>query len=111
PSRDGGLRIRAERRLQRSQLGLVEFRRTFILRNERGLAPRIDRDWHYLVAKDPFGAGLPRAGEAPDCVVILLLATDAERGCARIAARTHVLLMIDIPEAVVDHRVDQFAVA
>ena len=45
------------------------------------------------------------------CKLILLLARDTEFLCDVFRSRTHVVLIVDIPQTVMDHGVDQLRVA
>ena len=108
--RGGGLR-QPEGRLEGPELRLVELRRSFVLGDERRLALDRHGDRHDLVAEYAVRDGLAGAGEASDREVVLRLAADPMGRGAKIAEDAHGFLSVNVPEPVVDHRVEELTVA
>ena len=94
-----------------AQLRLVELARALVLADRRGLAPDRDRHRHDLVGEDLVVDRLAGPGVAADGEVVLLLPGEAELRGAPIGEARPWLVAVGVGQAVVDHRVDQLAVA
>jgi hypothetical protein len=69
-----------------------------------------DRDRHDLLGEEPRLGRLPGAPVALDREGVLLLAAELEFAGAELGAAPHVEVIVGIPQAVVDHRIDELAV-
>ena len=102
---------RTECRLERSQLGLVEFRRAFVGRDASCLPSGRDLDRHDFGVEDAVGDRLPGTGVASHGEIVLLGPAEVILLGADLAAGSHVLVAVDVPEAVEDHGVEELTVA
>ena len=100
-----------EGRLQGAELRLVEPVRAFVSRHEGRLAASADPDGNDLIVEHSLLDRLAGAGVAADGEIVLRAAGELEFTGAAVAVDAHGLAAVDIPEAVVDHRVDQLGIA
>ena len=107
----GDCALLIERRLERAKFCFVETSRFFIFADERGFFACGNRDGNDFVGKDTVGDGFTSPLVAADSEVVLLSAGELVFCGALIAVGAHVLVVVGVAEAVVNHGIDEHSVA
>ncbi len=107
----GDSTLRIEGRLETAEFCFVETGGFFIFTNERGSFSAWNGDGDNFVGEDAVGDGFSGALVTADCEVVLGCSRELIFCSAAFAVGAHVFVVVSVAEAVVDHGIDQHAVA